>query len=147
MSNTTLRKAQISDADTCANILRAWIVETPWMPTLHTEAEDSAYIAVKIKNGWVTLAQAPHIVGFLTLENDYVSSLYVAPDARRLGIGKRLLDNAKKNSSQLSLWTFQANIQARRFYMREDFSEARRTQDDNEEKMPDVEFVWPAGDP
>lgn len=142
MTPVTLRKAVAADADICARILADWIIETPWMPRLHTLAEDSAYIGVKIQNGWVTMAATPEAVGFLTLEGDYISSLYVAPGARRSGVGKALLNHAKERANSLSLWTFQANMQARRFYMREGFTETQRTEDENEEKMPDVEYVW-----
>lgn len=140
-----LRVARPADAAACAVILAAWIDETPWMPRLHTREEDISFMLTKIRNHRVTVAEAAAIQGFLTLEKDYVSALYVSPDARRNGIGKHLLDDAKSRSERLSLWTFQANMPARRFYLREGFDEARKTEDDNEEKMPDVEYVWSAG--
>jgi putative acetyltransferase len=43
---------------------------------------------------------------------------------------------------RLSLWTFQANEGARRFYAREGFAEVRMTEGDNEEGLPDVLLEW-----
>ncbi|MHA3915266.1 GNAT family N-acetyltransferase [Halovulum sp. GXIMD14793] len=137
-----LRPARPVDADPCARILADWIAETPWMPRLHTPTEDINFMLVKIRTHRVTIAESDDVLGFLTLETDYVSALYVSSAARSQGIGKRLLDDAKSRAPRLSLWTFQANMPARRFYLREGFEEARRTEDDNEEKMPDVEYVW-----
>jgi hypothetical protein len=42
------------------------------------------------------------------------------------------------------LWTFVANAGARRFYAREGFVEARRTEGENEEGLPDVLLTWRA---
>ncbi|MCF8469656.1 MAG: hypothetical protein K9G30_02600 [Parvibaculum sp.] len=42
-----------------------------------------------------------------------------------------------------SLWTFQANLGARRFYERHGLNEARRTGGtENEEKLPDILYEW-----
>lgn len=44
---------------------------------------------------------------------------------------------------ELRLWTFQANAQAQRFYEKHGFQIERKTDGrDNEEKQPDVLYVW-----
>ena len=84
------------------------------------------------------------VVGFLALDLNSLSvtSLYVAAEARRAGLGTCLLDHAKSQAPSLSLWAFRANGDARRFYLREGFREGRRTAGDNDEQLPDIEFLW-----
>jgi ribosomal protein S18 acetylase RimI-like enzyme len=73
-----------------------------------------------------------------------LDQLYVAPDRLGAGIGRKLLDLAKERSpAGLSLYTFQVNQRARRFYERNGFV-ARETGDGtgNEEGQPDVRYAW-----
>ena len=42
----------------------------------------------------------------------------------------------------LKLWTFEANVGARRFYESHGFVATRRTAGDNEEGAPDVCYEW-----
>jgi hypothetical protein len=60
------------------------------------------------------------------------------------GAGSLLLAKAKAELPQgFSLWTFQANLGARRFYERHGLTETRRTRGaDNEECLPDILYEW-----
>jgi ribosomal protein S18 acetylase RimI-like enzyme len=60
------------------------------------------------------------------------------------GIGAELLAVAKRQHPDgLRLWTFASNIGAQRFYERHGFLETKRTDGrDNEERAPDVLYVW-----
>ena len=70
-------------------------------------------------------------------------ALYLLPEACGQGIGKALLDRAKGEAGPLELWTFQANTGAQRFYLREGFVEARRTDGaENDEGLPDIFYTW-----
>jgi hypothetical protein len=64
--------------------------------------------------------------------------------AHNAGAGSLLLAKAKQVRPQgFSLWTFQANLGARRFYERHGLSEARRTDGaQNEENLPDILYEW-----
>jgi len=78
-----------------------------------------------------------------------LDQLYVAPDRLGAGIGSRLLDTAKQRSpAGLTLYTFQVNERARRFYERNGFvAEWFGDGSANEEGQPDVRYVWrPTGD-
>ena len=88
-----LRAATDRDAPPCAAILRDWILETDWFPDIHSMAQDTAFISGKIAKGEVTVAMGAGgtLAGFLALEDDYVSCLYVARDSRRQGVGKILI--------------------------------------------------------
>lgn len=141
-----LRPARPDDATACAAILRRWIAETPWFVTPHPPQADTPFVARKIDAGAVTVAERDGTVaGFLALEGDYVACLYVDGAHRGHGLGHRLLAHARRQRDRLSLWTFQANAAARRFYEREGFVERQRTDGhDNDEGLPDVEYVWTA---
>jgi GNAT superfamily N-acetyltransferase len=84
------------------------------------------------------------VVGILVLEGSWVGQLYVEPELTGRGIGDRLLSVAKRERPDgLRLWTFASNVRAHRFYERRGFTEERRTDGrDNEERAPDILYVW-----
>ena len=136
----------MSDAPACSAILSDWVAETPWFPNLHSRAEDLGFMQAKIRDAVTLLAEEDGtVLGFLALEGEYVACLYLAACARGRGIGRDLLSAAKDRSDRLTLWTFAANTGAQAFYRREGFCAARRTDGDNEEGLPDIEFVWQRG--
>ena len=138
-----LRKARATDAGAVGRILSEFIDTTAWMPRIHSRAEDLGFAGAMIDRGWVIVADAPPVVGFLARDGEEVHALYLARAARGQGIGKALLDHAKASSARLRLWTFRANAGARRFYAREGFAEGRRTDGaDNDEKLPDLQLSW-----
>lgn len=143
---TVLRPATPLDAGRLGVILHRFEVETPWMPKEHSCAEAISFCDRMIARGWVTVATVGgSVVGFLARDGVEVCALYLAPEACGLGLGKALLDQAKSASPRLSLWTFQANLAAQRFYLREGFTEQRRTDGArNEEGLPDIEYHWRA---
>lgn len=142
---TRLRQARPADAPDCARILREWAAETPWFPVDTPAAADPQAIRERMHRGEVIVAEAGGLAGFLALEGDFLACLYVARRHRGRGVGKRLLDHAKARKGRLDLWTHAANRRARAFYAREGFAERRRTAGANDERLPDVEYVWPAG--
>ena len=140
-----LRQATTEDAVACATILQDWLDQTEWVPNMHTRDETVGFVRDKLiaKNDTIvaTVGDGP-VCGFLSREDEFVSTLYVAADARSKGVGAALLDRAKTRSARLNLWTFVANDAARRFYARHDFRELRRTDGDNEEGLPDILLEW-----
>lgn len=141
-----VRFAALEDMPACAMILNNWIDETPWMPRVHNPADVVRHYRETVFPYEQTLVarQGEILLGFCTLSGEnYISALYIAPAGRGRGIGKRLVDRARSLAPEgLRLWTFQANDGARRFYAREGFREVRRTEGDNEEKLPDILLEW-----
>jgi ribosomal protein S18 acetylase RimI-like enzyme len=89
------------------------------------------------------LRAAARPLGFLAQRHGHIDALYLAPEARGLGIGKALLDQVKTEQPLIELWTFQANVRAIAFYLREGFHEAERTDGRrNDEGLPDLRLVW-----
>ena len=88
----------------------------------------------------------PDPVGFLASTPESVSHLYVAVPCIGRGIGTRLLDLAKAESSG-SLWlhTFAQNAVARAFYERHGFVDAGHGFE-NMWKLEDVRYVWSRAD-
>ncbi|SLN60159.1 putative acetyltransferase [Roseivivax jejudonensis] len=146
MTGPWLRPARPTDAGGIAAILSDWTDSTPWVPRVQSRAEDLALAGAMVERGWVTLADtgAEHaaIAGFIARDAETVHALYVAPWARGHGLGARLLDGAMATAPHLTLWTFEANLSARRFYARQGFVEVARTDGANDEGLPDIQYRW-----
>lgn len=140
---TSLRPATPLDAGRVGAIMSAWIDETPWMPRIHTRAEDIAHASMMVDRGWVTVSEAENVTGFLARDKSDVHALYIAPEARGQGTGTQLLTHAKQSEPKLTLWTFQANTRAQAFYERHGFTPVERTDGArNDEGLPDIHYEW-----
>ncbi len=140
----TLRPARSTDAGKIGEILHGFSRENNWMPDLHSCAETIAWCGRMIDLNWVIIAESGEgVIGFLALDGTEVQSLYVAAGARRKGVGRQLLDHAKEKQGQLSLYAFQDNVPAQRFYERNGFAEiARSDGSGNDEGLPDIRYAW-----
>ncbi|CUH67947.1 putative N-acetyltransferase YjaB [Thalassovita autumnalis] len=142
----TLRAATPLDAGAVGAILHGFNRDTVWMPKLYSEAETISFAGVMIDRGWVRVAERETVIGFIARDGAEICSLYLSPDAQGQGIGVQLLEEAKAQSSVLELWAFEANEDARRFYIREGFQEVARSDGArNEEGLPDVRLRWQRG--
>ena len=143
-----IRRAEQTDMAACAGILNRWIDATAWMPRVHEHADVERYYAETVfAERTVFLAEEDgEIAGFLSLSDDrHVTALYIDERHRGAGIGARLIDTAKAMSpDELSLWTFENNRDAQRFYEHQGFKAVRRTDGDNEEQLPDILYRWQA---
>ncbi|MFF5210324.1 GNAT family N-acetyltransferase [Streptosporangium sp. NPDC000396] len=145
-----IRRAVPGDADRITEVFLAARGRMAYLPRLHTDEETAAWITgVVIPRHEVWVAE-PHgrVAGFAALSDEWLEHLYVAPDAQGLGLGSALLAQAKKvRPSLLSLYVFQQNTGARRFYERHGFVlTALGDGGDNEERLPDARYRWRAAD-
>lgn len=62
-----------------------------------------------------------HLQGFISLLENYIGGLFVAPDKQGEGIGKSLLEQAKKMKRQLYVGVYSKNINAQKFYVNNGF--------------------------
>jgi GNAT superfamily N-acetyltransferase len=136
-----IRLARPEDAATLGDILHDWVEATPWMPNLHPRADAGHFMADLIGRTEVYVLEA--MTGFMVRDGEEVKLLHLAESIRGQNYGVRLLDLAKDGRDRLTLWTFQANTGARRFYAREGFVEVEETDGSrNEEQLADVRLEW-----
>ena len=110
--------------------VRRWVREE-----LLVEAED--WVATDPSNG-------DSVIALLGLSDTMVEQLYVRPDRIGRGVGRALLELAKRRRPDgLDLYCFAANDRARRFYERNGFEAvAFGDGSGNEERQPDVLYRW-----
>ncbi|MET8559684.1 GNAT family N-acetyltransferase [Streptomyces flaveolus] len=143
-----LRRAVAADARAAADAyLRSFDAALPTVVRPRTDDEVRDYIrdvVVPLRETWVAEAAGAGVVGLMVLNGELLSQLYLDPKWRGRGIGDRFVALAKERSPQgLSLWTFQVNKPAHRFYERHGFVAAEYTDGSgNEEREPDVRYVW-----
>jgi GNAT superfamily N-acetyltransferase len=141
-----LRRGEPEDATPIARIMRSTYDLMEYIPRLHTHEEDLAYIEGLFgeREIWVAEHDAVVVVGFAILSADELTQMHVAPDEQSQGIGSALLARAKeRRPAGFSLWTFQKNVGARRFYERHGLDVVRLTEGEgNEEREPDVQYAW-----
>ncbi|WP_055046100.1 GNAT family N-acetyltransferase [Devosia sp. A16] len=122
MSGISLRAAKPGDYDAIAAIWHASAglpgVGPAQLPSLERLR---ARVDVEMEAGWrVTVAIAgEELIGFLAVkpEADILDQLFMHPDARGLGLGQLLLDEAKSQMPDgFTLFTRPGNLPARRFY-------------------------------
>jgi GNAT superfamily N-acetyltransferase len=140
------RPATESDAAAIASIHAAsFRAAMPYLPVLHTAAEDQEFFRNVLAHEQVWVAgHLGEVKGFIAFTHDWVNHLYIHPEFQGMGAGSWLLEKAKESSGgRLDLWAFQRNAAARRFYERRGFRLVRLTDGSaNEEKEPDVLYRW-----
>ncbi len=152
MSEFLIRQGRADDARAIADVhLDSRREAMPWLPVLHSRDETIDYFAGHVlRDEKVFVAEVNRqVAGFLALEGDRIDHLYVAPAFQSRGIGDRLLAIAKGSRPEgLTLWTFQRNARARRFYEARGFVAVRFSDgSNNEEREPDVLYAWRRGEP
>lgn len=151
-----MRKVEAHDWRQMAEVFIAARAAMPYLPDLHTRAETRAFFKAVAESLEVWVAEAAddggkRITGFAAIHDaggeTWLDHLYIHPAMQGRGLGEALLDIVKTQRPQgFSLWTFQQNSGARRFYERHGLTLARLTDGrDNEEKLPDALYVWRSG--
>ena len=141
--NQHIEAARAFDAEEIAVILHGWNTSTNWMPNMHSFQDTIGFANMLIGKGWVTLVRHTQVVGFLACDGKMIHALYVAPEHYNQGIGSVLLRDAQARFGKLSLWTFEKNQAAQRFYRRHGFVETARSDGaGNDEKLPDIRYEW-----
>ncbi|WP_050615501.1 GNAT family N-acetyltransferase [Bacillus testis] len=78
------------------------------------------------------------VVGMIAYNEREISQLYIHIDYQGMGMGRTLLDQVKEQSSgRLTLYTFEVNKRAQRFYEKNGFTIIARGHE-NEENLPDI---------
>ena len=145
----TIRTATAADGIAASAIFDASRAHNlAFLPVLHTRAEDDAFFTAAVaRDAWVAVDADDRPLAFAVFHDGMLAHLYVHPDAQGQGLGSALLEAAKAaHPKGFSLFVFQRNERARRFYERRGFR-AVRFDRDNEEDEPDILERWPGADP
>ena len=150
MSSPRLRPARSTDADAIAVLIRtSKAAAMPWLRVPHTLDEDREWVAgVLLPDHTVVVAEVGSgLVGVCATSPGWLNHLYVAPGSQGRGIGRALLEQARRDRPEgLQLWAFTRNAAARRFYERAGFVLVESTDGaGNEEQEPDVRYVSAGG--
>lgn len=149
-SAPTIRPAVAADGPALGDVwLDAWRATFDFPPA-HPDDDVRRWLADEMAPAhdvWVAEDDAGRVVAFIALSPTMVDQLYVASDWIGRGVGRRLLDLAKRERPDgLELWCFQVNDRARRFYERNDFVIVLRGDgSSNEEGQPDLRYRWGPG--
>lgn len=82
------------------------------------------------------------VVGIVAYNKTEISQLYIHTDYQGIGIGTEMLSRAKEQSDgRLTLYTFEVNENAQRFYHKHGFNIIGRGFE-NEENLPDILYEW-----
>lgn len=146
-----MRLATVSDAQAVAQLFlaaRAHSIETI-PPVVGNYDRAFQWLKSRIEEGnscWVT-EDEDGLSALMLLEPGWIDQLYVRPDVIGQGLGTRLLDLAKElMPGGIQLWTFQSNLRAQHFYEQRGFVAVEWTDGSaNEEREPDVRYVWSGG--
>lgn len=113
-------------------------------PNARRRDEDAWALAKLVARGKVQAwREAGRVRAFIARDGVRIHALYTEPQWRGRGAGARLVSDAMEAIERLELWTAQANADARRFYARLGFFEARLTNGEgNDEGVPDVLMKW-----
>jgi GNAT superfamily N-acetyltransferase len=83
-----------------------------------------------------------HVVGFVAASHERVDQIYVHLDYQGIGIGSKLIQWAKDQSmGRLSLFTFERNDRAQKFYEARGFKIAGRGFEEHWQ-LPDIRYEW-----
>ncbi|MBB5280871.1 GNAT family N-acetyltransferase [Pacificimonas flava] len=133
-------------ADAAADLHRTSVALVPDYDTsIHSAAEYRAFYRDDVlqRNAVWGAFDGPDLSGFVAFSTGWVNHLYVGPSLHRQGIGSSLIKIAQSNQSELRLYTFQSNVGARAFYEKHGFIIEEMTDGErNEEKMPDITYIW-----
>ena len=135
-----IRKAKISDANSCAEIVHAWVQATSWMPNRFTLAELETLIEEGMPKREIWVVGDP-IFAYLSFDrpNNSIAALYSKNPGQ--GYRRQLINHIKSHSSFLQLWSHSFNSKAHKFYIREGFV----TKEFNQlgaDGIPEIRFEW-----
>jgi chorismate mutase/GNAT superfamily N-acetyltransferase len=150
----TLRRAEPDDATRIADLYsQARGAAVPMMPAaVHTNEEDRAWFAGRLsgegREAWVA-ERGGELLGYAMIDAAWLDHLFIRSDGTGKGVGTVLLDLVKSLRPEgFSLWVFESNTGARRFYARHGLVELERTDGHaNEERAPDIRMAWPGAEP
>ncbi len=144
-SGLGVRDGVPDDAETLARLhLRSRAAAMPWLAVLHDEVETRGWMRAVLAEQRVRIVDDGRTVAFAALDREWLEQLYVDPDHQGRGLGRTLLEDAKRlRPDGLRLHVFTRNTPARRFYEAAGLVlVAQSDGHDTEEREPDCTYAW-----
>ena len=112
-----------------------------FLPRLHTHEETRDFFGRAIEEGEAYLYDD---AGVAIVQDDWLSHLYVRPDAIGSGVGHALFEQVTRvRPGGFQFWVFQQNERALRFYEAHGAVAVEFTDGSgNEERTPDIRYEW-----
>jgi GNAT superfamily N-acetyltransferase len=144
-----VRRATADDATGIGDVwLASWRATFDFPPS-HPDDDVRRWLTTELvprSETWVVADPSAdgRVVALMALSDEKVEQLYVAPDWIGHGVGRRLIDLAKRRRPEgVDLFCFQVNASARRFYEHLGFVAVEFGDGTgNEERQPDVLYRW-----
>ena len=135
-----LRRATPADIEEIVSIFERSFGTLDFLPMLHTHDEHLAFFGRCVRDGEVFILGR----SFAALDGDWLTHLYVDPDAIGTGVGHALFEHVQtRRPDGFQFWVFQQNERARRFYEAHGAAPVELTDGSgNEELTPDVRYEW-----
>ncbi|MBN8899399.1 MAG: GNAT family N-acetyltransferase [Rhodospirillales bacterium] len=115
-------------------------------PTALTEAELRSWFTHHLGSpagAWWVARDDHRILGYMVVRDTTLDHLYVRPDVQHRGVGRALLDAAKRLSPRrLELFVGPRNVNAQRFYRRHGFRAAGESAGPPDVPLPGLRYVW-----
>lgn len=92
----------------------------------------------------LVLEEKGQVLGFASLHEQRLAALFVSPDAQGRGLGRQLLDEAKRWRDSLELGVYSANTRAVAFYRAGGFVTLNETRDPHT-GQPELTMRWSRG--
>ena len=145
--NFSVRDALPGDAEELTSLLlRSRTQAMPWLVSPRDEPSTRWCLEhVLLTEQCVRVAgNGSRLLGFAAVTDLWLEQLYVDPDHQGQGVGRTLLEDAKRlRPGGLRLHVFTRNAPARRFYEAHGFGLIEQNDGhDNEEQEPDCTYVW-----
>lgn len=110
----------------------------------HSIEEDRNFFKKNIiPNSKIFILKKNIILGFISMKANHIDHLYIKSSEFGKGYGTLLLNYVKELYNVLSLWVFQKNQKAVKFYLSNDFIISKETNGrGNDENLPDYYMEW-----
>ena len=142
-----IRVATTDDTSAIASVFVEARGTLTFLPAPGSLSEMVALVGRLLTTAEVWVAESDgQVVGFAALTGDQLAHMYVRPACHGNGVGGALFGKVEERRPDgFSLWVFQSNTKARRFYEQRGCRLVKLTDgSSNQERAPDALYEWRA---